>query len=83
MGLGAGLIAGGTPYIDRYRWIQCHSLAERQTMIEGLAAGIVSLHLTNKMDWRAAAGLAFGGEILHMISWSFTSLTPMKRPCSW
>ncbi|WP_319779491.1 LytS/YhcK type 5TM receptor domain-containing protein [Maridesulfovibrio sp.] len=66
VGLGAGLIAGGHRIlidIGGFSAIPCGTA----TMIEGLAAGIVSLHLTNKMDWRAAAGLAFGGEILHMI----------------
>jgi two-component system sensor histidine kinase LytS len=66
VGLGAGLIAGGHRILidlGGFSAIPCGTA----TMLEGFAAGIISLHLTNKMDWRAAAGLAFIGEIIHMI----------------
>ncbi|WP_415717350.1 LytS/YhcK type 5TM receptor domain-containing protein [Maridesulfovibrio sp.] len=72
VGLGAGLIAGGHRILidlGGFSAVPC-GLA---TMLEGLAAGIVSLHLTNRMDWRAAAGLAFIGEIVHMIMVLFLS----------
>ncbi|HAS88863.1 MAG TPA: transcriptional regulator [Desulfovibrio sp.] len=66
VGLGAGLIAGGHRILidlGGFSAIPCGTA----TMIEGLAAGIVSLYLAKKMDWRAAAGLAFAGEIVHML----------------
>ncbi|WP_320170549.1 LytS/YhcK type 5TM receptor domain-containing protein [Maridesulfovibrio sp.] len=66
VGLGAGLIAGGHRILidfGGFSAIPC-GLA---TMLEGLAAGLISLKLTHRMDWRAAAGLAFMGEIIHMV----------------
>ncbi|WP_035076229.1 LytS/YhcK type 5TM receptor domain-containing protein [Maridesulfovibrio zosterae] len=66
VGLGAGIIAGGHRILidfGGFSSVPC-GLA---TMLEGIAAGLISLKLTNRMDWRAAAGLAFVGEIIHMI----------------
>lgn len=66
VGLGAGIIAGGHRILidfGGFSSVPC-GLA---TMLEGLAAGLISLRLANRMDWRAAAGLAFVGEIVHMI----------------
>ncbi len=66
VGLGAGLIAGGHRILidfGGFSAVPC-GLA---TMIEGLAAGLIATRLSKSMDWRAAAGLAFIGEIVHMI----------------
>ncbi|MBI9113121.1 LytS/YhcK type 5TM receptor domain-containing protein [Maridesulfovibrio ferrireducens] len=66
VGLGAGLIAGGHRILidfGGFSAVPC-GLA---TVLEGTAAGLISLKLANRMDWRAAAGLAFVGEIIHMI----------------
>lgn len=66
VGLGAGIIAGGHRILidfGGFSAVPC-GLA---TILEGLAAGLISTRLANRMDWRAAAGLAFVGEIVHMI----------------
>ncbi|WP_432737490.1 LytS/YhcK type 5TM receptor domain-containing protein [Maridesulfovibrio sp. FT414] len=66
VGLGAGIIAGGHRILidlGGFSAVPC-GLA---TMLEGLAAGLIATRLSNRMDWRAAASLAFVGEIVHMI----------------
>ena len=74
VGFGAGLIAGGHRILidfGGFSSIPC-GLA---TVFEGTAAGLISLKLTNRMDWRAAASLAFVGEIIHMIMVLYFSST--------
>ncbi len=67
VGFGAGLIAGGHRFlidIGGFSTIPC-SLA---TLIEGTAAGYVSLHLKgNNLNWRAALLVGLVGETIHQI----------------
>lgn len=67
VGIASGLIAGGHRIlidIGGFSAVPC-GLA---TMIEGTAAGLLTLYLKERsVDWRWAAGLAFCGEVMHMI----------------
>ncbi len=67
VGAGAGLIAGGHRFLidpSGFTSIPC-SLS---TLMEGLAAGLLSLHLKEKvLNWRVAALLGIVGETAHML----------------
>lgn len=66
VGIASGLIAGGHRIlidIGGFSAVPC-GLA---TMVEGSLAGLAAFYLKERsVDWRWAAGLAMGGEILHM-----------------
>ena len=67
VGIASGLIAGGHRIlidIGGFSAVPC-GLA---TMIEGTVAGLLTLYLKERsVDWRWAAGLAMGGEVMHMV----------------
>ncbi|MBW2095544.1 MAG: sensor histidine kinase [Deltaproteobacteria bacterium] len=67
VGAGAGLIAGGHRFlidINGFTSIPCGL----STFLEGLAAGLISLHLKEKvLNWRVAAFLGIVGESAHML----------------
>jgi two-component system sensor histidine kinase LytS len=84
VGIASGLIAGGHRIlidIGGFSAVPC-GLA---TMIEGAAAGLLTLYLKERsVDWRWAAGLALGGETMHMgmvltLSHSFTEAVELVR----
>ena len=84
VGIASGLIAGGHRIlidIGGFSAVPCGL----STMIEGAAAGLLTLYLKERsVDWRWAAGLALGGETLHMgmvlaLSHSFTEAVELVR----
>ncbi len=84
VGIASGLIAGGHRIlidIGGFSAVPC-GLA---TMIEGTAAGLLTLYLKERsVDWRWAAGLAMGGEVMHMalvltLSHSFDEAVELVR----
>ncbi|UTF50475.1 histidine kinase [Desulfomicrobium sp. ZS1] len=84
VGIASGLIAGGHRIlidIGGFSAVPCGMA----TMIEGAAAGLLTLYLKERsVDWRWAAGLAMGGETLHMgmvlaLSHSFTEAVELVR----
>jgi two-component system, LytTR family, sensor histidine kinase LytS len=66
VGIGAGLIAGGHRFLmdtDGFSSLPC----ALGTIIEGTAAGLVSMRLRNNaLNWRVASLLAVIGESIHM-----------------
>ena len=84
VGIASGLIAGGHRIlidIGGFSAVPC-GLA---TMIEGAVAGLLTLYLKERsVDWRWAAGLALGGETMHMgmvlaLSHSFKEAVELVR----
>jgi two-component system sensor histidine kinase LytS len=84
VGIASGLIAGGHRIlidIGGFSAVPC-GLA---TMIEGAAAGLLTLYLKERsVDWRWAAGLALVGETMHMgmvlaLSHSFAQALELVR----
>lgn len=84
VGIASGLIAGGHRIlidIGGFSAVPCGMA----TMIEGAAAGLLTLYLKERsVDWRWAAGLALSGETLHMgmvlaLSHSFTEAVELVR----
>jgi len=67
VGAGAGLIAGGHRFLidpGGFTSIPCGL----STFLEGLAAGLLSLRLKEKvLNWRVAAFLGIAGESVHML----------------
>jgi len=69
VGMGAGLIAGGHRIlidIGGFTYIPCGL----STLLEGLAAGLISARLKDKksvLNWRLAVLIGFVGESLHML----------------
>jgi len=66
VGVGAGLIAGGHRFLidmDGFSAVPC----ALGTLLEGTAAGVVSMRLKNKaLSWRVAVPLGVIGETVHM-----------------